>query len=339
MPELNFHSLDDFINAAQAGLSEAAGAYSRTFDGEVSLTIGQSGGFDAATLPQEFWKPGLAIALTVAGAGVAILIPTTSGLVPDWCAEPDATGKSKLATFAQEWGMNLLPEDFFPDDNQAAIVPDLGKAVIDYAQLGSDAAYLIILAEKDGKTKPVFMIWPVVEPAELLKQPAVEADDGTDDLPPPPPFLGGADDVNVDYGAYAYEQTAFDGRERKPLTLEDLPGFTHSVLKIRLPLAVVLARAKKPIKMILELGIGSVIQFDKSCDDPIELEIDNTIVGRGEAVKVGDKFGIRLSTILLPIERFHKVEIRRDGDFSRHSPLPQIIGKAPIRSLEVTSGK
>ena len=117
---------------------------------------------------------------------------------------------------------------------------------------------------------------------------------------------------------------------------EDLPGYARSVLKVKVPVATILARAKKPIKTVLELGVGSIIQFDKSCDEMLDIEVGQTIViAAAEAVKVGDKFGFRVSSVTLPEERFRRVEVRREGEYNVKLDSPQIIGKAPIKSFDI----
>ena len=86
--------------------------------------------------------------------------------------------------------------------------------------------------------------------------------------------------------------------------LEDLPGYARNALKVKVPVATILARAKKPIKTVLELGVGSIIQFEKSYDEMLEIEVGQSIViASAEAVKVGDKFGFRISTVALPEDR------------------------------------
>ena len=55
---------------------------------------------------------------------------------------------------------------------------------------------------------------------------------------------------------------------------------------------------------IIELGPGSIIQFDKPCEDLLELEVGGHKIGKGEAVKVGDKFGLRLTSLIVPEERY-----------------------------------
>ncbi len=85
-----------------------------------------------------------------------------------------------------------------------------------------------------------------------------------------------------------------------------MPSFTRSILKIRLPVRVA-PRKKQPIEQIVELGPGSIIQFDKSCEEMLDLVVGDQLIAKGEAVKVGEKFGLRITSIILPSERFNAV--------------------------------
>ncbi len=76
-------------------------------------------------------------------------------------------------------------------------------------------------------------------------------------------------------------------------------------------MVVTLARKTQPLGKILELGPGLIIQFDKSCEEPLELEVGGLTIAKGEAVKVGEKFGLRINTMVLPSERF--VPVRKAG--------------------------
>ena len=55
---------------------------------------------------------------------------------------------------------------------------------------------------------------------------------------------------------------------------------------------------------IIELVPGSIIKFDKSCDELLELVVGDQAIAEGEVVKVGDKFGLRVQNMILPQERF-----------------------------------
>jgi flagellar motor switch protein FliN len=87
----------------------------------------------------------------------------------------------------------------------------------------------------------------------------------------------------------------------------DLPPYTRNLLRIKVPVGVTLAHKKQPVQAIVELVPGAIIQFNKSCDEMLELEISGRPAAVGECVKVGDKFGLRITSMMLPDERFAKV--------------------------------
>jgi flagellar motor switch/type III secretory pathway protein FliN len=89
--------------------------------------------------------------------------------------------------------------------------------------------------------------------------------------------------------------------------LSKLPDYTRSLLWIRVPVVVTLAGNRQPLHRIVELGPGSIIQFEKSCEEMLDLSVGDHLIASGEAVKVGDKFGLRITSIILPEERFRAV--------------------------------
>ncbi|MDR0705627.1 MAG: FliM/FliN family flagellar motor switch protein [Planctomycetaceae bacterium] len=341
MADLNSSAVNSFIEAVKNGSDEASSAFARTFDTTITIQPGNGGEFLSDVLSPKITDKGLAMLLMCKEQGIAVLIPDSTGLIPAWCDHPDATGKSKLSTFAQEWGMNLVPEDFFPEDFQAAVIQNLMQGV-EQAQPAWESAYLeLTISKPDGNSATAYMIWPLTEPSQLLSEEKPKADESTMFTAPPtfnndkPNLIGnGVPEFDPfagqDFGTQNFSN--FDGKHR---SVDDLPGFSRSLLKVKIPVAAVLARAPKSIKTILELGVGSVIQFDKSCDDFLDIEVGQSVtIATAEAVKVGDKFGFRIHSILLPEERFRKVEVRREGEYRVKHESPQIIGKAPIKSLD-----
>ncbi len=77
-----------------------------------------------------------------------------------------------------------------------------------------------------------------------------------------------------------------------------LPEYSRRLLQIRVPVCVMLASQRKSIQEIIELGPGSIVKFDKTCDEPLELCVGDRPVAHGEVVKVGDKFGLKISGLL-----------------------------------------
>ena len=94
---------------------------------------------------------------------------------------------------------------------------------------------------------------------------------------------------------------------KAPLTCGDLPPYTRSLLRIKVPVVVTLAEKRLKLGCIIELGPGSIIRFDKSCNEKLDLEVGNQAVACGEAVNVGDKFGLRITAMTPPDERFSPV--------------------------------
>jgi flagellar motor switch protein FliN/FliY len=95
-------------------------------------------------------------------------------------------------------------------------------------------------------------------------------------------------------------------------TAEPAPGSAHPppagppanskedpqrILKLEVPVIVELAGREMSLAEILNLGNGAIIEFEKPFDAPLELKINNKTIGLGQAVKVGEKFGLRVGEI------------------------------------------
>lgn len=75
------------------------------------------------------------------------------------------------------------------------------------------------------------------------------------------------------------------------------------ILDIPLEVSAELGRTKLLINELLQLGQGSVIELNKLAGEPLEIYVNGKLVARGEAVVINEKFGIRLTDIISPIER------------------------------------
>ena len=75
------------------------------------------------------------------------------------------------------------------------------------------------------------------------------------------------------------------------------------ILDIPLTLTVELGRSKMIINDLLQLGQGSVIELTKLKGEPLEVLVNQKLVARGEVVVVNEKFGVRLTDIVSPVER------------------------------------
>lgn len=80
------------------------------------------------------------------------------------------------------------------------------------------------------------------------------------------------------------------------------------ILDIPLKVTVELGRTEVVIKDLLQLGQGSVLELDKLAGEPLEILVNGKLVAKGEVVVVNEKFGIRLTDIISPIERIETLK-------------------------------
>jgi len=81
----------------------------------------------------------------------------------------------------------------------------------------------------------------------------------------------------------------------------------NMVLDIPVQLSVELGRTKVPIKYILQLAQGSVVELDALAGEPMDVLVNGYPIAQGEVVVVNDKFGIRLTDVVTPSERLRRV--------------------------------
>ncbi|WP_247419521.1 flagellar motor switch protein FliN [Ralstonia pseudosolanacearum] len=79
------------------------------------------------------------------------------------------------------------------------------------------------------------------------------------------------------------------------------------ILDIPVQLTVELGRTKVPIKNLLQLAQGSVVELDALAGEPMDVLVNGYLIAQGEVVVVNEKFGIRLTDIITPSERIRKL--------------------------------
>jgi flagellar motor switch protein FliN/FliY len=79
------------------------------------------------------------------------------------------------------------------------------------------------------------------------------------------------------------------------------------ILDIPVQLTVELGRTRIPIKNILQLAQGSVVELETMAGEPMDVLVNGYLIAQGEVVVVNDKFGIRLTDIVTPSERVKRL--------------------------------
>jgi flagellar motor switch protein FliN/FliY len=76
---------------------------------------------------------------------------------------------------------------------------------------------------------------------------------------------------------------------------------------IPVQLSVELGRTKISIKNLLQLAQGSIVELDAAAGDLMDILVNGTMIAKGEVVVVNEKFGVRLTEIITPVERIRKL--------------------------------
>lgn len=97
-------------------------------------------------------------------------------------------------------------------------------------------------------------------------------------------------------------EEAANGLAQAPAADEEVRDLDF-ILDIPLELSVELGRTKMLVNDLLQLGQGSIVELNKIAGEPLEIFINRKLVARGEVVVVNEKFGVRLTDIVSPMER------------------------------------
>jgi flagellar motor switch protein FliN len=275
------------LSAAKNGLVEASEAATRALEAPIKVAAQSASPFLPDLLGEVYSSAGLAIVLKTKIGGAVLVIPESAGLLPTWCATPNDTQTSQLATLAQEWGMTLWPDAAAPDDFNAAHVPNLREA-ISRGGIGPDAGAVSLSLTSGELTAPMLLIWPIEKPDEVLRQPSFGS---------PTKFFPSESVTPTATSYFGFD----DG-------LSELPRYARSLLKVKVPVRVTLARSRQPIGRLLSLDQGSILNFAKSCDEPLQVEAGEECIAEGEVIRVGDRFGVRVTGMILPSEKFLALE-------------------------------
>jgi len=97
----------------------------------------------------------------------------------------------------------------------------------------------------------------------------------------------------------------FSGTETPPAT--DKINL-EMVLDVPVTISMEIGRARIPIRNLLQLNQGSVVELDRLAGEPLSVLVNGTLIAHGEVVVVNEKFGIRLTDVISPSERIRKLK-------------------------------
>jgi flagellar motor switch protein FliN len=217
------------------------------------------------------WPENPSLMIIVGGEkdGFVLTISSSEGFSPTWVKTPDQQGRRKLNEFGAQCASILAIGGTPRSLLGIAYVQSVRKHMEEIEDVDEILRYQYTLSEGELKTS-MSVYWPIAKAETFVDSTFIRPNDRGD--------------------------------------IERLPAYGRSLLKVRVPLRVVLASSRLPVEKVMEIGPGSIIQFEKRFDQPLLMEIQRRPIALGNAVKVGDKFGFRVAAICKPRERFFAVQ-------------------------------
>ena len=80
------------------------------------------------------------------------------------------------------------------------------------------------------------------------------------------------------------------------------------ILDVPVTLSMEVGRTRVPIRNLLQLNQGSVVELDRAAGEPLDVFVNGTLIAHGEVVVVNERFGIRLTDVVSPAERLRKLK-------------------------------
>ncbi|MCG6155826.1 FliM/FliN family flagellar motor C-terminal domain-containing protein [Rubinisphaera margarita] len=287
-PGIDFDRLAQSFSGKTAGLTAALVS---TFGGDWTVAPGdQTVLADLSADDSHLKGPGLNLILETSTGRILLAIPQ-GPLLPDWVSAPSDEQQTLLNDLIFDLTQLLDLPGVNPADSAAEWIEELSEISASFedpqecgvlpleAFSGSDpnlAQTLYVLArrgESAGEEVPVDEI-PAGEASAETSESAAEASDP--------------------------EEIEAAPEEAAPVLNREAQDLIHRVRRV-MPLSVKvsvrLAEKKIDLGQLINLCPGTLIMFQKSCDDLLDLYVNNKPFAQGEAVKIGEKFGLKINHV------------------------------------------
>lgn len=285
MSDLAGTSAESIASACGENVAAIAECLNQCFDDSShELQVGELSQWSAEEPPTGFAGSGLIVACQVGEETLLCAIPQALPL-PAWYRQPGDSEQARLDTLAMEWSMNLLPPELECTKFTTTLCADLQES-LKQCEPADDAHLLPLSVDEDASQ--LWLVWPV---AKLPVAEETETEVVAEAAPAPP------------------VQAAAPVASPQPPAARPPAQHDHfaRIRSITVPVIVKLAERRIEVSELLSLCPGSIIAFDKPCENLLELLVNDKVYGRGEAIKIGEKFGLKISEIGYVPQREPKV--------------------------------
>lgn len=266
MAEFNAETAHRIMETCQTNRSGITESFNAAMSQKFNLVIGSliSGGPSFADRVED--APGVMVVLDVAGQAIGCLIPESLPL-PHWYRTPNESERSRLQTLGMEWSVGMLPAEMECTRFETLACSSLKRQLMacGIAEECWMAELQILNPMTSAEQCRIPMIWPLTTPRFQM----------VGDWPTATELEETEEEVTDD------EEVEIHPRARR-------------VLRIPVQLSVRIAQKKTDLRQIRSIRPGQLISFPKACEEPLDVYVGDQLFARGEAVKLGENFAIKI---------------------------------------------
>jgi flagellar motor switch protein FliN/FliY len=322
MTQLTDEQIQRTIDTCREHLVEVAESFRTALGCEIRLSAGEPSPVGAASDLADFQVPGLAVSMVVGEEGLLVLIPHSLPL-PAWYRQPDISQNNRLQTFAQELSLHLLPADLLAKRYLAIPTENLIEVAQNAHAASSAKMVELAVFHPDGTHEAAFakvlLIVPVTTPPVLpaaqstahdVPQTNAGSPAGSDEAGPEATEFSDsqADESEAAFDEAEFEASADEFEEARSVTADaDAALRALRILRVPVTVSVRLAERKMSLGTVVALVPGSLVTFSKSCEDLLDLYVNNHRYCQGEAIKIGESFGLKVSKVGVAEDRRERI--------------------------------
>jgi flagellar motor switch protein FliN len=327
MAQLTAEQIQRIVETCRAHVAELPKTFRAHLECEVALSASEPQVYSVEKLA-DFEVPGLAVWLIVGEQAVLILLPEALPL-PAWYRGAQISEDKRLQTFAHGLSLQMLSKEL-PAVRYAAVATTSLKDTAQRTQI-SDSAKLLELTASKGEAPHarILVIVPTGTPSlpaanqtAFPPQAAGKTEHAEEDAAPPglketsdelPTGDGSADTAPSAQASLESpsteppvgESSAAPGEPAapRPWIATDETQHAQRILNVPVTVSVLLAERRVPLGQVVGLVPGALVTFNKSCEDLLDLFVNNHRYCQGEAVKIGEHFGLKIVRVGVTEER------------------------------------
>lgn len=255
------------------------------FETGVEASVGELLSGAAAASERLGDAAGIAVTFKFGDEGAVCLIPESLP-IPDWYRSPSEGQANQIQTLGMEWSMGLFPMDLEATEYASATTQSL-KQQLEALAPTDDASVLELLLKKSDAEEShasLLLVWPLTNPVldSVAPWPVEEAAASPDVAEPAPAAIS----ASASTTAPAMTTPAGSPAEKQ---------HRDRVLNVPVDLTVQIAAKKLDVSQLRNITPGMLITFNKSSESLLDVFVADKLKFRGEAVKVGERFGIKIN--------------------------------------------